>query len=251
MFTKNEVKEFIIKFGRRWLFPDFYNKVTWYVVTLGAGIILTPAPLKLVVYNWIIDSFNLNSGNAITLSEIGSGTADYWLGFSLIVLALLHNVFSKWIIYRNDAQERAKIKKINEVDKALFKEFLQVFPSRSNSAYLLEAHHFGNSFSLKSLENLDNFVNEWNCPEKSFITPELEVIRKELWRKCYEFSLLIGEKSAPTPGGLQSVVPNQVRGEMDWPDRVHNDVKAVNKMASEVFESHQKFIRLMREFLKC
>ncbi|MGI9278336.1 MAG: hypothetical protein ACR2PX_01745 [Endozoicomonas sp.] len=251
MFTKEEVKEFIIKFGKKWLFPDFYNKVTWYVVTLGAGIILTPIPFKLVIYNWIIESINLNSGNIITLSEMGSNTADYWLGYSLITLALLHNVFSKWLLHQNDVQERVSAEKINAVDEALFKEFLEVFPSGSRSAYLLETHDFGNSFNLESLNNIDKFVDEWNCPEKSFIDQDLEAIRKELWAKCYKFSWLVAEKSSPTHGGLQSVVPDRVRGDWDWPKWVDDDVKAVNKMASEVFVLHQSFIKFMRETLKC
>lgn len=251
MFTKEEVKEFIIKFGKKWLFPDFYNKVTWYVVTLGAGVILTPTPFKLMAYNWLIDTFNLNSGETITLSEMGSGTADYWLGFALIAMALMHNVFSKWLLHQGDIQERVKSKQAGEVDKVLFKEFLQVFPSGSRSAYLLETHDFGNSFSLKSLDDIDTFVNEWNCPEKEFINKDLEAARKDLWNKCHEFSWLIAQKSAPTHTGLQSVVPDRVRGDWDWPEWVENDVKAVNEMATEVFKLHQSFIKTVREALKC
>ena len=251
MFTKEEVKEFVIKYGKKWLFPDFYNKVTWYVVTLGAGIILTPTPFKLVVYNWIIESFNLNSGNTLTLSEMGPSTADYWLGFALIISALLHNVFSKWLLHQNDIQDRVKAEKVSEVDEVLFKDFLEVFPSGSRSAYLLETHDFGNSFSIESLKDIDKFVDEWNCPEKSFINPELEDIRKELWNKSHEFSWLIAKKSAPTQGGFQSVVPDRVKSDWDWPERVDNDVKAVNEMASEVFLLHQGFIKSMREALKC
>lgn len=251
MFTKEEIKEFVIKFGKKWLFPDFYNKVTWYVVTLGAGIILTPTPFKLVVYNWIIESFNLNAGNTLTLAEMGNSKADYWLGFALIISALLHNVFSKWLLHQNDIQDRVKEEKVSAVDEALFKEFLEIFPSGSRSAYLLENHDFGNSFRLESLRDFDKFVDEWNCPEKSFINPELESIRKELWNKCDEFSWLLAKKSAPTHGGFQSVVPDQVRGNWDWPEWVDKDVKAVNEMAYEVFSLHQGFIKLMRETLKC
>ena len=251
MFTKEEIKEFVIKYGKKWFFPDFYNKVTWYVVTLGAGIILTPTPLKLVVYNWIIESFNLNAGNTLTLSEMSSGTEDYWIGFALILSALLHNVFSKWLLHQNDIQDRVNAEKISAVDEALFKEFLEIFPSGSRSSYLLETHDFENSFSLESLKDIEKFVDEWNCPEKSFINPELESIRKELWDKCHEFSWLIAKKSSPTPLGFQSVVPERVRGDWDWPEWVDNDVKAVNKMAAEVFSLHQSFIKSMREALKC
>lgn len=251
MFTKEEAKEFAITYGKKWLFPDFYNKVTWYVVSLGAGVILTPTPLELVICNWIIESFNLNAGNTLTLSEIGSSTADYWLGFALIISALLHNVFSKWLLHQNDIQNKAKAEKASAVDEALFKEFLEVFPSDSRSVYLLETQDFGNSFSLTSLKDINKFVDEWNRPEKSFINPELESIRQDLWNKCHEFMGLIAIKSAPTNGGFQSVVPDQYRDDWNWPEWVNNDVKAVNKMASEVFSLHQGFIKSIRETLKC
>lgn len=251
MFTRAEVKEFIVKFGKRWLFPDFYNKVTWYVVTLGAGIIIAPAPVKLIFYNWLIESFNLNSGTKLTLAELGSSSADYWVGFGLIVVALLHNVFSKWLLHQDTIQSRSELEKISEVDKELFKQFLEVFPSGSRSAYLLETHDFGNSFSLEWLRDLDKFVDEWNCPERSFINPDLDILRKELWSKCHEFSWLIAKKSAPTHGGFQSVVPDQHKDDWNWPEWVENDVKAVNEMATDVFKLHQNFIKVMREALKC
>ena len=251
MFTTEEVKQFVIKYGKKWLFPDFYNKVTWYVVTLGAAVILMPTPFELVAYNWIIESFNLNAGNTLTLSEMRCSTVDYWLGFALIISALLHNVFSKWLLHQSDIQASVKAEKVSAVDEALFKEFLEIFPSGSQSAYLLKTHNFENSFSLESLKDIDKFVNEWDCPEKSFINPELESIRKELWNKCDEFSDFISKKSAPSYGGFQSVVPDRVRNDWDWPEWVDNDVKAVNEMASEVFSLHQGFIKSMREALKC
>lgn len=251
MFTKEEVKEFLIKFGKRWLFPDFSNKLTWYVVTLGAGVILTPTPMKVVLYNWLVDSFNLNAGEHVTLADVASGSADYWIGFSLILVALLHNVFSKWLVLQESHSIKQEKTQIEEADRKLFHEFLQVFPSRSRSLNLLQQHDFGNSFNLDSLKEIDGFVNHWNCAEKKFMNEELEAERESLWKKCHEFSRLIAEKSAPTHGGFQSVVPDQYKHDWDWPDWVEKDVKKVNAMASEVADMHQKFIGTAKRLLKC
>lgn len=251
MFSKEEFKKFTIKLGNKWFFPNFYNKVTWYVVTLGGGIIIIPKPFKLLVYNWIIESFNLNAGNTLTLAEMGDSTEDYWLGFFLIIAALLHNIFSKWLLHEADIQDRVKADKVRAVDEALFIEFLEIFSSSSRSAYLLTSHDFGNSFRLEYLMDINKFIDEWNCPEKSFMNPELESMRKELWNKCCEFSFLLAEKSEPTPGDFQSVVPEQSRGNLSWPEWVDKDVKAINKMAKEVSLLHQCFIKSIRETLKC
>lgn len=252
MFNREEIKEFTIKLGRRWFFPNFSNKVTWYVVTIGAGIIITPLPLKIIFYNWLVDTFNLNAGEHFTLSEIGSNSADYWIAFSLIFIALGHNLFSKWLSFQEENTSKIEHEKAIEVDTKLFKEFLKIFPSGSNSAYLLENHDFGNIFSRDSLSEISQFVNEWNCPEKEFITPEFEKLRGELWENCNKFCWLIAMKSAPTHTGHgQSVVPDEYRGACEWPDWVQNDVNEVNDMATVVFKLHQDFIKELRQKLKC
>ena len=133
MFTKEELKEFTIKYGKKWFFPDFSNKVTWYVVTLGAGIIIAPIPLKVSFYNWLVETINLNSGEYFKLSEFSSDAADYWLGFGLIFIALAHNIFSKWLSFQNSISEKNDAEKTREVDQELFQKFLEVLPSDSKA----------------------------------------------------------------------------------------------------------------------
>lgn len=251
MFTKEEIKGFIIKLGNKWFFPDFHNKVTWYVVTLGAGIILTPTPLKMVVYNWLIDSFNLNSGINISLADMGETSADYSLGFGLILLALLHNVFSKWLIYQRAITDSLKKEKIYAVDSVLLQELTALLSTNGITIKLLEEHDFGNTFDLEYLSDLQTFLYLWNCPEKSFLIHELELKKMLLWNKGQEFSRLLGRKSGPTRNGRQSVVPDENRSDWDWPKEVDADVKAVNEMATEVFKLHQDLIKEARQVLKC
>ena len=94
----------------------------------------------------------------------------------------------------------------------------------------------GNSFNLDSLRDIDKFVDEWNCPKKSFINPELESIRKELWNKCHEFIADSKEIRSDTSMRL-SKASFQIESEVIWigPNGLITDVKAVNEMASEVF----------------
>jgi len=251
VFSKEEVKEFIVKYGKKWFFPDFTNKVTWYVATLGAGIIIAPTPFKVIFYNWLIDTFNLNLGNHFTLSEVSSNTADYWVGFGLIVIALVNNLFSKWLNHQNFTISSNDTNKTIDVDTRLFEKFLEVFPSNSRSACLLEQHDFGNSFDQNSLNDIDKFVYEWNTPENEFINPDLEKLKKELWTKSDEFTLLVSVKTSPTPTGFQSAVPDRHNTDWDWPDWVSKDVKDLNALSTVVFKLHQKFIKTARGILKC
>jgi hypothetical protein len=147
-----------------------------------------------------------------------------------------------------DTQEKVQVA---EADKGLFKEFLTVFPSDSRSLYFLQGHDFGGSFNLDSLQEIDVFVNEWDCAEKKFLDHNLEEMRSNLWEKCNEFACLLASKSYPTAVGLQSVVPDSVRDDWDWPDWVNKDVSDVNAMATEVVILHQEFIASARRWLKC
>jgi len=68
----DQIKEIIIK---KWIFPDFSNKLTWLVGGAGVTILLTPTPIKQIFYNWLIDTFNMNSGEQYTLAELQLSTA--------------------------------------------------------------------------------------------------------------------------------------------------------------------------------
>ena len=91
----------------------------------------------------------------------------------------------------------------NEVDKNLFKEFLEVFPSGSPSADLLENIDFLGYFNLHQLGNIATIDNDWNCAERSFLNPELDLLREDFWTKCHDFLHLIVKTSSRTDLGFQ------------------------------------------------
>lgn len=252
MFNKIEIKEFVVKLGKRWLFPNFSNRITWATVTLGTAVILAPTPFKVIFYNWLVDTFNLNSGLHFSLAEISSGSADYWIGFALITAALAHNLFGKWVELHVSESQLQNNASLLEADRLLFQRFLYEFPSGSRSIYLLQEHDFGNSFNLDSLKEIDSFVDNWKHAETTFLNSELENLKCQLWKKSHEFNWLLARKSAPTCGGrMQSVVPDQHRDDWNWPEWVDKDVQEVNGLASEVTDLHQKFILNGKQLLKC
>lgn len=251
MFSTEEIKTFVVKLGRKWFFPDFSNKVTWYVVTLGASVILAPTALKLVVSNFIIDSFNLNSGELLTLAEMGNTSADYWLGFSLVSIALAHNVFSKWLILQEGVLTKVDADREKEVDRNLFNNFIELLPSSSGAAQFLELHDFGGTFDLDRFSPIDSFIYDWNCPEKSFLDKSLESIKTEFWAKSRELSILIGRKTGPTRNGRQSVLTDEYIGAYNIPEEYEEDIRLLNQKATELFQIHQNLVKQCRQKLTC
>lgn len=252
MISKTELRELAIALGKKYLFPDFTNKLTWFVVSVGGTIILTPTAFKQIFYNWLVATFNLNSGTQLTFAELESGNADYILGFSLIALALIHNVSHRYFIYKTGDIAAAEEKELEAVDRKLFERFLSEFPSSSNSLILLKEHDFGHSYHDTSTDEIDQFVDTWNTAETKFLDSEIEEARKQLHVKMHEFSYRLAQCSGYIhTGQMLSVVPEAYRGVYDWPEYVDERVRELNEKSTECYKLHQRFVMLGRRKLKC
>jgi hypothetical protein len=127
MFTPEEVKEFFVKLGKKWFFPDFTNKLTWFVASIGGVILITPTVFKQIFYNWLVDTININSGVHFTLADLQTNCDDYIWGFGLILLSLAHNIANKYFIYKAALLDQKKADSLIESDKILFQQFLKEF----------------------------------------------------------------------------------------------------------------------------
>ncbi|MDE9455831.1 hypothetical protein [Xenorhabdus bovienii] len=263
MNSKEEKQALFIEWIKKWLFPDFTNKLTWCVAGTGIAIILAPDPLKLIFYNWLVNTFNLNSGLPFTLAELKSSEGDNAAGGVLVVFALIHNIANKFLIYRTEIlatekekgqQERQEKEQQErrEVDRALFQQFLDEFPSDGSSIMLLEEHDFGNSYHRKKVEQLDDFIYNWNNTQKQFLDPELESKRKQLWDNCQKFSYKLAMSSYQLcNSSMFSCIPDAYRNAWDWPSDVEKKIGELNEMAKTCFRLHSEFVRLGRNKLKC
>lgn len=249
MFNRKEVKDIILK---KWIFPDFSNKLTWLVGGAGVTILLTPTPLKQVFYNWLVDTLNLNSGEHYSLAELQSSTADYWLGFGLILLALVHNIGYQIFMYKNKKLECFEKQELIEVDKKLFSEFVELLPSDGLDVKLLEEHDFGNSHHGNEVKALDRFVHTWNNAQKQFLDPELEQKRSNFITKSRHFIYTLASRSyAIGNGEIFSCVPDAYRSAWDWPPHVDEQIRELNYLGTELFELHKDLILTARKKLKC
>ena len=246
MFTKSDCRELIIKLGRKWFFPDFHNKLTLMIVSLGAGLLVL-APFKLAIYNWLIQTFNINMGSSLTFADVGDGVFEKYIGVLLIFIALFHNVFSKWLLNQEPAEKREE----KDIDKTLFSKFLTLLPTDSRSIHMLHVHDFSNQFGDESLADIEKFVRNWNNPEYQFLNLSLEKKKMEFFNKAQEFVWLIANKSSPNNMGFQSVVSDKFRDDWNLPEWLEKEIVEVNETATDVYRQHQEFIMFVRRELKC
>ena len=253
MVSKEEFKKLVIALGKKWLFPDFTNKLTWLVVSVGCGIVIAPMPLKLLFYNWLVNTINLNSWVPFTLSEIQSDSTEYIWGVILVTLALVHNIGNRYFLYLTSLISHREAENKEIADKNLFNQFLDEFPSNSASLRLLKEHDFGNSFYGNKTEQTESFVNNWNNAEKQFLDSELEEKRQELWQHCNSFLLKLAESSGPIGvGPMFTVIPDTHLGkEFDMPAFVTERISNLNDKATACYKLHQELVTLCKQKLKC
>lgn len=245
MFNKKELKDILLK---KIIFPDFSNKITRLVIGVGITIILAPIPLKVVFYNWLINTFNLNSGELLKLSDFQSGSADYIWGFSLITVALLHNVIYKIYCYKIDKPKREKQ---NEVDQKLFSEFITMLPANSSSIDLLQSHDFGNSFYGDRIKNLEDVIIVFDNVEHKFLDEELETAKNNFIQKLKDFSNKIGIYTGVAGGNVKflSCIPDSYKGEYHLPEYIIKQIKELNSTSSSCYDLYEKFVNQARNKL--
>jgi len=252
VFSKKDARELIQKASNHWLFPDFTNKLTWYIAALGGTTLATPTAFKEIFYNFLVDTINLNSGKHFTLAELQASSVDPLVGLGLIALALGHNLTYKYLLHKKNEYTLEESKERQAVDTKLFKRFLHDFPSNGHSIPFLRDHDLVNSFHEINLSEIDRFVENWDNVEHHFLDHELEEKRKELWEECLKFTNLLGTNSHDVKGGPRlTCIPDQYRGAYDYPEHVCIILKNLNVKATKCYELHQGFVTFARQKLRC
>ena len=251
MFNKKEVKQFVIKFGAKWFFPDFTNKLTWFVAGTGATILITPVALEQLLYNWLVETVNLNSGVPITLAELETGSADYLVGFGLIFLSLFHNVASRYFLYMDGLSTKTSKERLIEVDRELFTKFCSDLSPNSRTIRFLRDVDLAGSHHDDDIRDLERFCQTWNATDREFHDVELEGLRKNFLHKSKVFLWKLANNSFDIGGSRYRCVPDQYVGDFNYPPEVDQTLKELNDMATELYEIHSNLIRKSRSQLSC
>lgn len=244
------VKEVLKEVIRRLFLPDIVSKLTFVIVGMGASILLFPTPLKVLFYNVVISTFNINAGSPITIAEMSNGIADYWMGLALVVLGVIYNVASRILQFYADHFNRLGKNTIAEVDRQLFDAFLSDLPSDSEALELARSQDFGHTFAASKTYQLDTFLNKWRHPEFVFLDPELESRKVTLYKKAREFNSYLAYHSAPIGINRQGIVPPGTN-DFNWPKHVDEEVAEANRLGTEFSELHCDFILTAKRQLIC
>jgi len=229
-------------------FPEFSNKVTWTLITLGAAMLVMPAPTYLMLLNLFIDFYNKTAHKEINLIDIENFSPSSGIAITLIISGLLYHVVIKAIqlyaeIIEIKGRQSINDKKIN-ADEKLFKEFLNILPTSSLSIELLKDHDFGASFHDASLKDLESLKYKWGKADQHFHDHEIEAQSIELLNDINGFLAFLYKSSAYIgTGPLLSIPTSRERAyDWDWPESTREKIRKANELGTKIYDSYCNFV---------
>lgn len=139
----------------------------------------------------------------------------------------------------DDPAKRHDINLWNELTTLLRSDGVIGFLDRTNMA--------GFSFREVELNPIREFYFKWNAPEREFIAPTLEKLKKELWSEVDAYYDLIATETFPANNPEFRTVPPE--WEFEQPDRFRRVVNSLHSHAEKIVELHAGIVRAGRENL--
>lgn len=149
--------------------------------------------------------------------------------------------------FQHYPQFKGSVDPVKDHDKRLFGELTTLLTSDGVIGFLDRTSLAGYSFRLSSLDPLYEFYHVWNTPEREFITPALESVRKSLWDKVDAYVRTVGIETFPThTPGFQTVPPEW---ETENPARFQRVVTELHSLAGDIVSLHRDLVRTGRTHL--
>lgn len=145
------------------------------------------------------------------------------------------------VFFGHYPQFRGKVDEARAHDRALYDQLTALLRSDGVIGFLDQNNMAGFSFLEAKFEPLREFYYEWNRPEREFISPELDAIRKALWEKVDAYTSLLAVETFPTDNPGRHTVPPE--WEHEQPERFWTVVNAFHKLAGEIVAVHARLVR--------
>lgn len=151
------------------------------------------------------------------------------------------------VFFAHYPQFRSRVDQSRQHDRVLYDQLTSILKSDGVIGFLNRNNMAGFSFKDASLAPLRQFYYDWDQPEREFISPELETIRKALWEKAAEYLDFLSLNVFPTNTPYYLSVPPEWEDEQ--PERFDRVVGTLHRLAGEIVALHAEFVRTGRSLL--
>jgi len=217
--------------------PNFHNKITWLLVLFGISLIGTP--LIEMIINKIFEthfSISITSDN------------DTNIGIIIILIALTYNIltnyFNKYLLHKETIK---KLGNYLSEDKKLYKILLKELPSNGSINFLRD-HDFNYPFRLSELDQLVDFIYNWDNAEHEFIDKDIEKIKTNLFDEIKNYLEYSSMNTYPLKAEFQTV-KTDIDSEIELSETTKENISQLNKYGDTIYNLHQELIRNGRESL--
>ncbi len=134
-----------------------------------------------------------------------------------------------------------------KADAATLASIIKTLEPDGIIAFLRE-HDFGGLFDRNDIAPLGRFIDHASRPDQEFLTTELEELRSRLLLLARELSNLIGAKTYPRNGTLNSVLPEHLVN-VERPPLIRENATKLNDTATDFVDSFDELVRKARSIL--
>lgn len=173
------------------LWPKFYNRITWAVVTVGLSFIGTSL-IERVVIALLDVKFDITLPNDL----------NNWIGFSLVLIGLIYNIFMKLIDNKFELGLALKPDPSFKSDINVYNRIIDLLPF--SSVEQLGTFDFGGSFQWSRFQHTDSYMENMNSPEFVFFNSELESLRHTLNNNLGAFNHAVSKNAFNVKGKHES-----------------------------------------------
>lgn len=145
------------------------------------------------------------------------------------------------VFFAHYPQYRGRVDEARSHDRELFDQLTALLRSDGVIGFLDQNNMAGFSFPKAKFDPLWEFFYDWNRPEREFLLPELETIRKALWERADAYTTLLAMETFPAHLPDRATVPPD--WEYEQPDRFWRVVNAFHQLAGEIVALHAELVR--------
>ena len=173
-----------------------------------------------------------------------------------ILITIIGGILLTFILFVSKYTFNRFIKKNSFSDRAdhdirLFKKFLELLPSSSESIYFLKEHDLGNSFRGTCRDDLHKFIEDWDKAEFQFLNTKIELAKTKLYKLCSKFLGDLAYSSWPQDScDFYTTLPDEYRSRLNLPEEFLKKIKDLNDLATQCYKAHQSFISLCKNILR-
>lgn len=151
------------------------------------------------------------------------------------------------VFFKHYPQFKNEIDPSKAHDQRLYELYGQVMRSDGVIGFIDEWNMAGFPFPLAKLDPLQEFVANWNAPERRFSSPEIDAVRLELWTKARDYLEKINQNTFPANTPSWITVPPE--WEVTFPAKFKCLVKELHCMAGEIVEIHGRLVQTAKAVL--